>query len=235
MILLIDKPTGMTSYDVIRRLKKKYPWEKIGHSGTLDPLATWLLLIGLGKWTKQLHRLQWMNKSYEAVIDFSQMSDTWDVDFWKEHQRYEILEKKDEADDIWKESLWISKDDAFVPAPCLAAIEKKIWLIVWWETLLPLTPFSAKKYKWKKLYEYARAGNPIIMDSPMSVLWYEILDYQFPVLRVSFSVWSGTYIRSLAFWLWREFWLWGILTSLRRTSIGDYDVKDAEKLVAMTD
>ena len=58
MLLLVDKPTGMTSYDVIRHLKKQYPGQKIGHSGTLDPLATGLLLIGIGKGTKMLHTLQ---------------------------------------------------------------------------------------------------------------------------------------------------------------------------------
>lgn len=70
MLLLVDKPTGMTSYDVIRYLKKQFPKQKIGHSGTLDPLATGLLLIGIEKGTKLLHTLQGLDKSYIATIDF---------------------------------------------------------------------------------------------------------------------------------------------------------------------
>jgi tRNA U55 pseudouridine synthase TruB len=91
-----------------------------------------------------------------------------------------------------------------------------------WE--LPLTPFSAKKKNWKKLYELARKWEKIIENKIMKINWYEILNYSFPTLELKLDVWSGTYIRSIWYWLWQQFWLWWILTELRRISIDNYTI-----------
>lgn len=215
MILAIDKPTGITSYDVIRRLKRLYPKQKIGHSGTLDPLATGLLLIGIGKWTKELFKLQWLDKSYDATIDFSQDSDTWDVDFWEEHTQYEFNPQ------------WITKEWVFLASPDLDKLKKNLDSLIP-ESNLPLTPFSAKKKDGKKLYELARAGEVVNEFRIMKVDSYRIDEYNFPVMKIRLDVWSGTYIRSIAHWLGSQIGMWGILTQLRRVSVGTISLEKLE-------
>lgn len=204
MLLAINKPTWITSYDVIRQLKRVFPKKKIGHSGTLDPMATGLLLIWIDKDTKKLGHLQWLSKQYITKIDFAKMSDTRDMDYWEEFEELDIAPEN---------------------APNIENIKTKLnWLVP--SAMLPLTPFSAKKKNWKKLYELARKWEKIIEDKEMKVLWYKILDYTFPELELALEVWSGTYIRSIGYWLWQEFGLGGILTSLRRTSIGDIAIEN---------
>lgn len=203
MFLLIEKPTWCTSFDVIRKLKKLYPRKtKIGHAGTLDPLATWLLIIAIGKDTKRIQKFVWMEKTYVATIDFSKKSDTRDSDF---REYYEELSKET------------------LKAPSKSEIEKDLESILGWNKM-PLTPFSAKKIWWKKLYEYAREGNPRFIDIEMQVIKYEIIDYKFPELKIRLKVGSGTYIRSIAHWLWEKCWCGGILTQLHRESIGWFKV-----------
>ena len=211
MILAIDKPTWITSYDVIRRLKRLYPKQKIWHSWTLDPLATGLLLIGIWQGTKELFRLQWLDKSYDATIDFSQTSDTWDVDFWEIHGQYEVKNSKEWA-------IWIVKEWEFYPAPDLSILKKNLDSIIP-EANLPLTPFSAKKKDGKKLYELARAWEIVNEFRIMKVDGYTINDYSFPILNIRLDVWSGTYIRSIAYRLWEQNLIWGIIIQLRRISV----------------
>ena len=220
MILAIDKPTWITSYDVIRRLKRLYPKQKIWHSGTLDPLATWLLLIGIWQGTKQLFRLQWLDKSYDATIDFSQTSDTWDVDFREIHGQYKV-----ENNEQW--IVWIDKEWIFYPAPDLSILKKNLDSIIP-EATFPLTPFSAKKKDGKKLYELARAWEVVNEFRVMKVNGYTINDYNFPVLNIRLYVWSGTYIRSIAHRLWAHSQMGWILTQLRRVSVGNISLEKLE-------
>jgi tRNA pseudouridine55 synthase len=88
----------------------------------------------------------------------------------------------------------------------------------------PLTPFSAKKVKGKKLYEYAREWNPLFIDCDMELIWFTIKQYSFPELVIELHVWSGTYIRSIAHWLGEQFGLGGILTALHRSKVGDIEI-----------
>ena len=218
MLLAVDKPKGITSYDAIRRLKRIYPKQKIWHSGTLDPLATGLLLIGVGKGTKLLTNLQWLDKIYIAEINFAKDSDTRDVDYRDWLTDYEIKQEKDKA-------IWIIKDKILVPAPTQEQIIQILNSVVP-SGILPLTPFSAKKKNGKKLYDLARAGKPVKIDKEMTINSFEIIKYDFPTLEVKFDVGSGTYIRSIAHRLWQQFKLWGILTGLRRLSIGKYKIEN---------
>lgn len=204
MLLAVDKPSWITSYDAIRALKKIFWKEKIWHSGTLDPMASGLLLIGVGKGTKLLHWLQWLDKTYTTTIDFSKKSDTWDLDY------REYFEE-------------ISIQDLVVPS--IEAIKEKLNLLIP-EYPLPLTPFSAKKKDGKKLYELARSGEIINETRIMKIHTYDILEYTFPTLQLELSVGSWTYIRSIGYWLGRELECWGILTSLRRESIWKYHLQD---------
>ena len=204
MLLAVDKPKWMSSFDVIRALKRELQEKKIWHSGTLDPMATGLLLIWTDKDTKQLQHLTWLDKEYITTIDFSKTSDTRDMDYREEYEELNINKLTEPTMEQIKEKL-----DSIIPQ---------------WE--LPLTPFSAKKKDWKKLYELARKWEKIIENKLMKINWYEILDYSFPILELKLDVWSGTYIRSIWYWLWREFNLWWILTKLRRISIKDFEINN---------
>lgn len=90
MFLLVGKPKGFTSFDVIRKIKRIYPGEKIGHAGTLDPMATGLLIVAIGKDTKKLKEFVGLDKTYLAMIDFSKKSDTWDLEYWKYYEELKL-------------------------------------------------------------------------------------------------------------------------------------------------
>lgn len=202
MLIAVDKPKWISSFDVIRALKRELREKKIWHSGTLDPMATGLLLIWTNKDTKQLHSLTWLDKEYITTIDFSKTSDTRDMDYREEYKELNINK---------------------LTKPAIEQIKTKLnGIIPEWE--LPLTPFSAKKKNWKKLYELARQWEKIIENKIMKINWYEIIDYSFPILKLKLDVWSGTYIRSVWYRLWQQFWLWWILTKLRRISIKNYNI-----------
>ena len=201
MLLIVDKPKWISSFDVIRALKRELKEKKIWHSGTLDPMATGLLLIWTWSDTKQLNSLIWLDKSYETTIDFSKKSDTRDMDY---------REYFEEINVEWKDIL-------------VEQIKEKLNSIIpEWE--LPLTPFSAKKKDGKKLYELARNWNQIIENKLMKTYWYEILEYNFPTLKLKLDVWSWTYIRSIGHRLGEQLWLGGILTELRRIRIWEYNL-----------
>jgi tRNA pseudouridine55 synthase len=178
------------------------------------------LIIAVDKDTKRLHEFLGADKSYETTIDFSKMSDTWDMDYWEVYEEYEISWK-------WKAENWksfgITKNDNFIPAPSIEQIKAKLDTLIP-SAMLPLTPFSAKKKDGKKLYELARAGIEVNESREMRVNAYEIVSYTFPTLTLKIDVWSGTYIRSIGYRLGQEFGLGGILTSLRRTKVAAIDI-----------
>jgi len=206
MFLLVDKPVGISSFGVIKFLKKFYIWQKIWHSGTLDPNATWLMILGIGKDTKNLETLIWLDKTYLATIDFSQMTDTWDIDYHDKHEQYEI---------------------SVLQAPTIEEIQEKLDTLVP-SAVLPLPAFSAKKKNGKRFYEMARKWHIMEEEKEMKIHSYKIAEYNFPILKVHFDVWSGTYIRSIAYRLWKQFSLWWILTALRRESVWTYILADYE-------
>lgn len=222
MLLLIDKPSGITSHDAISAVKKhlrqpardaisdedkqagkKPPKIKIWHAGTLDPMATGLLIAATDKDTKQLHSLTWSDKTYETTIDFSRSSDTWDLDYRKEIHDIDPTTYED--------------------IPPLSQIQEILNSLIGTPNL-PLTPFSAKKFDGKKLYEYAREWNPMFLTVPMTVYGYKVIDYQFPLLKLRLHVWSWAYIRSIGHRIGTQIGGDAILTSLRRTSIWEYSL-----------
>ena len=232
MFVLINKPSWCTSFDVIRKLKRLYKWEKIGHAWTLDPLATWLLIVAIGKDTKKISQYVWMDKTYTATIDFSKDSDTWDTDYRKYYEEFQ-------SDDWWiylcsdalsmrqewqTNTLKVSEQSTYITAPTQQQIEEQFTSILGYHPL-PLTPFSAKKRKWKKLYEYAREWNPVFINIDMQLLDFKVISYGFPVLEIELRVWSWTYIRSIAHWLGKQFWLPGILSALHRSKVGEFGLK----------
>jgi len=266
MLVAVDKVSGISSFDVIRIMKRSGLFhKKIWHSGTLDPMASGLMILATDKDTKKLTELIWLNKSYITTIDFSKMSDTWDMDYRDKYEEYQLIDNLESnqemansemIDKLWWEkdipdsdncdsndlemknqvvannrvsnSYGIIKDGKKVFAPSIEQIEIKLKELVP-SAILPLTPFSAKKVKWKKMYELAREGKAIITDKEMKISDYEILEYNFPKIKLRLDVGSWTYIRSIWYRLGKEFSLWGILTELRRTKIWDRDIENMER------
>lgn len=193
--LNVYKPKGMTSHDVVARLRRVTKIKQIGHTGTLDPFAVGVLPICIGKATKLIEYLD-DDKEYQAIVQFGKNTDTYDID----GQVVDTFNKK-----ITKEEL--SK-----------ALESFLGEI---EQLPPI--YSAIKVKGKKLYEYARAGEDIeITPRKVFISKLELLDFdeenQTAKLAVACS--KGTYIRSIAYDLGKTLGCGGFLTGLERTKAG---------------
>lgn len=216
MFIAVDKPAWITSFDVIRIFKRHFPWQKIGHSGTLDPMATGLMILALDKDTKQLTQLIWLDKSYIATIDFSKTTDTRDMEFRKIIQHHECRVQN------WKIT-GLEMECGTVDAPTSAEIKKKLDKLIP-EYELPLPAFSAKKKEGKRSYHDAREGKLREEMKVMKIQHYDILKYDFPILQLKLDVGSGTYIRSISYRLGKELWLGWTLIQLRRTKIGERDI-----------
>jgi tRNA pseudouridine55 synthase len=219
-ILLIDKPQGITSYDIIRNIKRlmreqgiiKLP--KIGHGGTLDPMATGLMIIGIGKGTKKLNDYLKLDKTYEAEITLGIKTDTSDI-------TGTVLESINDSE-IKKLNL----NDEKV---------KSVLDLLIGEQELPVSIYSALKREGKPLYEYAREGKSDQIEIPIRKMIVHKADFiSFdPIsnkIKVVFDVGSGTYIRSLAEEIGKRLGTIATLSGLRRTRIGEFEVKDADVL-----
>ena len=190
--------------------------QKIGHSWTLDPMATGLMILALGDDTKKLTELIWLNKSYIATIDFSKLTDTRDMEIREKIVNYELAMKDGKK-------FGLEMENGTVEAPTLAEITRKLDKLIP-EYALPLPAFSAKKIAGKRSYHDAREGNIREENKVMKVQKYEILNYDFPLLQLKLDVGSGTYIRSIAYRLGKELWMGGTLIQLKRTRIGNRDI-----------
>jgi len=211
-LLLVDKPVGLSSMDVVRRLRRgidlprKGPGKlRIGHAGTLDPLATGLLLICLGKATKLVEQLMGQGKVYQAVIDLSAFTTTDDME--------------GERDPI-----------AVEQPPDLAAIEQALSRFCGVIDQKP-PPYSAVHVNGQRAYKLARSGQ--IVDMPVKQVRIDSIDvlaYSWPQLTVRIACGRGTYIRSIARDLGVMLGTGGHLASLRRTAIGRFTVEQAKPL-----
>lgn len=208
-IILVDKPKGITSFDVIRRLRKELGIKKMGHAGTLDPLASGLMIIGINEGTKRMDEFLKLPKSYEAEILLGTKTDSGDLEG-------NVIG----ASDIYDLDEDYVKD---VVNNFVGVFE------------LPVPVYSAVKRGGKKLYELAREGlevqppkrNMEVFKSTFKKLKKAEEGY---VISVVFDVASGVYIRSLAEYLGRLLDVPATLANLRRTKIGDFDLKDARLL-----
>lgn len=210
-MLLVDKPTGWTSFDVVNKIrfaaKKKYEVKKIkvGHAGTLDPLATGLLIICTGKMTKQIDAYQGMDKVYTGSLRLGATTPTYDAE---------------------------SEVDATYPTEHLVT-DGILEAVKSLEGTIEQTPpiFSAVKIGGKRAYELARKNKPVEMKKrTVQIHYFKVTDLQIPDLSFKIKCSKGTYIRSLAYDLGRLVNNGAYLTSLRRTQIGEYDVADAWSL-----
>ena len=207
MLLNINKPVGISSYDVIRKLKKLYPNEKIGHGGTLDPLASGVLVIAVGKEsTKSLSKiLKNAKKGYEAVIKLGEYSETDD----KEGPFEEVKPKR---------------------IPSKKEVEKALSKFIGEIAQIP-PKYSAIKIKGVPAYKRARRGEKIVLK-PRKVIIYnlKLVNYTYPFVKIEITVGSGTYIRSLARDIGKELETGAYLYNLRRTFVGGFKIENSIKL-----
>ncbi|MDB5318763.1 MAG: truB [Phycisphaerales bacterium] len=205
-VINLDKPAGLTSARAVGRVKHLLPrGTKIGHAGTLDPFATGVLLLLVGKATKSCERLMGERKGYEAVVKFGGRSATDD------------LEGPIEAIEI-------------AQAPEMDAVRAAAERFVGAIQQRP-PAFSAMKVGGRRAYKLARQGE-IVELQPRTVTVYslELMEYAWPVARLRIECGRGTYIRAIARDLGEGLGVGGYLTELRRTFIGRFDVRDAVSL-----
>lgn len=208
-IILIDKPDNMSSFGVVARVRRKLRDEqgkkvKVGHTGTLDPFATGLMIILAGKATKKSDEFLKKDKEYEATVYLGKTSTTGDI----EGEITDVSDKVPTLDEV-KE-----------------ACEKFVGEI---NQTVPI--FSAVKINGERAYKLARKGKEVEMPTrKVTIFSIDILDYTYPELKIRTHVSSGTYIRTLGEDIGKALGTGAYLTALRRTKIADYDIKDALKL-----
>jgi tRNA pseudouridine55 synthase len=208
--ILINKPAGITSHDVVDKLREITKIKKIGHAGTLDPFATGLLILGIGReFTKKLSVFQKKNKEYIATLKLGAESDTFDKEGKIVEKKVEKIPERKEIEEVLKS--FFGEIEQIPPA------------------------FSAKKIKGKKLYELARKGIKV-EPKPQKVKIYEIsiLEYNFPYLKIKVKCSSGTYIRSLANDIGKKLGCGAYVEDLMRTKIGEFSIENAVELSKLT-
>lgn len=198
----IDKPTGQTSFQVLRDMRKVLWVRKIGHTGTLDPLATWGLLVATGNYTKLISYVEKDTKSYKATIMLDGTSPSYDSDT-------EIDFLPQDHQDKLKNTLTLS------------SIQDCIETHFLWEITQIPPKYSALKIDWKRALDRTLAGEEVVMKQrKATILKAKVISFEYPKLEAEFSVTAGTYIRSIAYDLWQKLWAWGYLSWLRRTEVG---------------
>lgn len=209
--LLMDKPKGWTSFDVIAKIRgplqrftsnKKL---KIGHTGTLDPMATGLLVIATGKFTKTINALQELDKTYNGTITLGGITPSYDAEtpVSKTFDTSGITEK------IIREAAkkFIGEISQVPPA------------------------YSSIKVDGLRSYKKAREGEEVILKPrTLSIYEFEILSIQIPEIAFRISASKGTYIRSIAHDLGQALGCGGYLSELRRTKVGQFDIEQAQTI-----
>jgi tRNA pseudouridine55 synthase len=208
-LLHIDKPGGMTSHDVVNRVRRIAGQRRVGHAGTLDPLATGSLLLCLGPATRLIEYLVGQSKLYEAVVRLGQTTDSYDAE-----------------GEITRERPFTAVTRAAIEA-ALPHFQGNI------QQLPPM--YSAVKKDGRRLYELARQGVEV-ERAPRSITIYkiELLAWRPPDLTIQVACSSGTYIRSLAHDLGEWLGCGGHITALRRTAVGQFQISDATPLDQLT-
>lgn len=204
-IININKKKGLTSFDVVREIRKITKIKKVGHTGTLDPMAEGVLPICIGKATKFAEVIMSKQKIYKAEMKLGQVTDTYDGEG-------EVIEEH-----------------------CVKSLNEKVVLSVvksFIGTYSQFPPkYSALKVNGKRLYEYARAGEEVVIK-PREVNIIEIYDIKIDLPYVSFSVHcsKGTYIRSLCYDIGRKLNNGAYMTALTRVKSGFFDIEDSYEL-----
>jgi tRNA pseudouridine55 synthase len=201
-VLLIDKPLEWTSYDVIRKLRKIINIKKIGHAGTLDPLATGLLIVCTGKFTKKINEYMAQEKEYTGTITLGAVTPTYD----RESEPENIQPLEGITDELIKETTKIFTGEILQTPPIHSAI----------------------KQNGKPVYLLARKGVDVVLEPrKITIKEFEIINIDLPIISFKVICSTGTYIRSLANDFGAAIGCGGYLSKLRRTRIGNFKVEDA--------
>ena len=209
-VAVIDKPYEWTSADVVRKIKFQlrkcgHPKIKIGHAGTLDPLATGILLVCIGRATKRVEELQSERKAYVAELMLGATTPSGDMEHEVDHT-YPVEHITREGVEAVLQQLSGERDQ-----------------------LPPL--YSAKKVQGVRAYEFARAGEEIeLKRAHITIYAMELLECDLPRIKIRVECSKGTYIRSLAFEIGEALQSGAYLTSLRRTRSGEFTVDKAHTL-----
>jgi len=202
--LLIDKPAGITSFDIIRRLRKICSIRKMGHTGTLDPFATGLMIIAIGAYTRLCSYLEARSKTYEATLKFGYCTDTGD-------DTGSIVARSTQEPDVSK----------------LESLREQVLAL----TKLAVPQYSAVKIDGVRAYKYARDKIEIaIPKREVSIYDFEVLSLTNNLLTYRCQVSKGTYIRSLSEWIASYLGTMGTTSALRRISIDQIRVSEAVSL-----
>lgn len=211
-ILLVDKPQGITSHDVVSKMRRVYHMKKVGHAGTLDPMATGLLLILIGKATKVSQYLMSLGKEYTGTVRLGQITDSQDADG-------EMVEERpvpELTEDAVKAEIKTFLGDQYQTPPM----------------------FSAKKINGQKLYKLARQGKTVEREPRViHISRFEMTDFSLPEVSFLVGTSKGAYVRTIAHDLGEKLGCGGHLNVLRRTAVGDFRVEKSatiEELEAMS-
>lgn len=200
-VLLVDKPYKWTSFDAIHKIKIATR-AKIGHAGTLDPMATGLLICCTGEMTKQISAYQQLPKEYTGIIHLGAVTETYDLESTPEQEK---------------------PTDHITPEQIYEATKQ------FTGDIMQMPPIhSAIKKEGKRAYDLARAGKDVVLDArPITIAEFEITEIKMPEVYFRVLCSTGTYIRSLANDLGQVLGCGGYLQELRRTKIGNFKVEDA--------
>ena len=208
--LLVDKDLDWTSFDVVKKIKNIIKCKKVGHAGTLDPLATGLLIICTGKNTKKINDIQNQDKVYTGEF---------------------ILGKSTPSHDLETE-FNSQKDIKSITTDRIEEVSKRFV----GEQLQRPPKFSAVKVNGKRAYEYARDNEEVkIKEKNINIYEFKITEFNLPNISFKISCTKGTYIRSIARDFGEKLGCGAVLSKLRRTEIGNYNVEDAFKVNDIAD
>ncbi|PIE85518.1 tRNA pseudouridine(55) synthase TruB [Candidatus Gracilibacteria bacterium] len=206
---LINKPSGISSFDVIRKMRKKLSIKKMGHTGTLDPLASGCLLIATGNYTKLIPYFEKDTKSYRANIMLDGTSSSYD-------NETDIFYLSEEKKNYYKNNIKLEDIDVLL----LEKFSGEIYQIP--------PKYSALKIGGKKACDLVRQGKKVdLKERKVYIYETKIIKYDYPLLILELKVSAGTYIRSIANDIGAYLGTGGYLTGLERTKIGNLDIKDS--------
>ena len=204
-VLLINKPLEWTSFDVVRKIRYLTKTKKVGHAGTLDPLATGLLIVCTGKFTKKINTFMAQKKEYTGTIELGAVTPTYDLE--SAPTDFKTLNDITE-EQIRSTTHYFTGEIQQIP-PIHSAIKKE----------------------GKRVYELARKGEEVILEPrPVTIYEFEITSIQLPSVQFRVVCSTGTYIRSLANDFGAKLGVGGYLSSLCRTRIGDFTLNKAKTI-----
>lgn len=204
-MLLIDKPFEWTSFDVVRKIRNLIRIRKVGHAGTLDPLATGLLIVCTGRFTKKINEYMAQEKEYTGTFTLGATTPTYDLESKPENFKDISLITKEEIENATKQ---FAGEIMQVPPA-----------------------HSAIKIDGKRVYELARQGKEVSIEPrKITIKSFEIMNIEMPVVAFRVVCSTGTYIRSLAYDFGMALGCGAYLSSLCRTRIGDHKLEDAKSM-----